>query len=557
MQSSASPRPRKGDSILAINQLSIALPPSADRSHAVHDITFTARAGETICLVGESGSGKSVIAQTVMGLPSQGLRIDGGTIGLLGEELVGASTKRLRELRGSSMAMVFQEPMTALNPVMRCGEQVDEMLKQHTSMTRQQRHARILAMFERVHLPDPARIYASYPHQLSGGQRQRIVIAIALILRPALLICDEPTTALDVTTQSGILSLVKEMQEENGTAVVFITHDFGVVADIADEIVVLRLGQQMEKGTRDNVLSSPKSDYTRGLLAAVPGLVPATRTANCGAPTLLDARGVHKTYVTGSWPARKRRVNAVQDVSLTLHGRETIGIVGESGSGKSTVARCLAQLIEPTTGTIHADGIAVGGKSRREQSAFRRTVQVIFQDPYRSLNPRQTVGASIIEGPVNFGVPKGQAWDRARKLMELVRLRPDSLSRYPSEFSGGQRQRICIARALACEPKVLIADEAVSALDVSVQAQVLELLDDIQDRLGIGIVFITHDLRVASQICDRIIVMRQGQVVESGTASGIFANPQHPYTKSLIAAAPGRTYRFTGTSEASAKLATA
>ncbi len=530
--------------VLSVRDLVVSLPPGADRPHAVNRVSFDVRAGQTVCLVGESGSGKSVIAQTVMGLASQGLRVIGGSISLLGEDVLAASAKRMRSLRGAKMAMVFQEPMTALNPVMRCGEQVDEMLNQHSDLNPAARRQRVIAIFERVNLPDPDRIYSSFPHQLSGGQRQRVVIAIALILQPALLICDEPTTALDVTTQASILSLIREMQVENGCAVLFITHDFGVVADIADEVLVLRLGDAVEQGSRDDVLLRPSSDYTRMLLASVPGLLPATRPAVDTTYPLLDARRIGKTYRTGSWPGKRREVRAAHDVSLALHAGETVGIVGESGSGKSTVARCIARLIVPTDGEVYADGQSVARAGRRQLTAFRKLVQVIFQDPYRSLNPRQTVGASIIEGPMNFGVSHATAWRRAEELMELVRLQPDALHRYPSEFSGGQRQRICIARALACEPKVLIADEAVSALDVSVQDQVLKLLADIQKRLSIGILFITHDLRVASQICDRVIVMQRGSIVEQGSASQIFLAPQHPYTQALLDAAPGKGFEF-------------
>jgi peptide/nickel transport system ATP-binding protein len=403
----------------------------------------------------------------------------------------------------------------------------------------------VLAIFERVHLPEPQRIYASYPHQLSGGQRQRIVIAIALILEPALLICDEPTTALDVTTQAEILKLIKELQQQSGMAVLFITHDFGVVADIADEVVVLQLGDMVERGESAQVLRCPSQPYTRMLLDAVPGLHPRERPAPAaGADIVVEARGLGKTYVSGHWPAKRRVVDAAQQVSLQLHARETVGIVGESGSGKSTVARCIARLIEPSSGDILAGGRSVAQSAGKALSPFRRLVQVVFQDPYRSLNPRRKVGESIIEGPLNFGVPREQAWARAEELMTLVRLPQQALHRYPSEFSGGQRQRISIARALACDPRVLIADEAVSALDVSVQARILELLNDIQQRLGIAILFITHDLRVASQICDRVLVMQRGRIVEQGSIRDVFLAPQHSYTQALLAAAPGRGFRF-------------
>ena len=544
MISPQSPAGPPAHMVLSVQDLSVRLPAGGDREHAVQRVSFDVRAGRTVCLLGESGSGKSVIAHTIMGLLSPGLRAVAGRVELLGEDLLQLPAPRLRQLRGVAMGMVFQEPMTALNPVSRCGDQVDEMLRQHTRLGASERRRQVLEVFERVHLPEPERIYAAFPHQLSGGQRQRIVIAIAVILKPALLICDEPTTALDVTTQAEILKLIKELQQQTGTAVLFITHDFGVVSDIADEVVVLQRGDLVEQGPKLEVLQQPRQPYTRMLLAAVPGLSPRQRPPVPAAPALLDARAVSKTYVSGHWPQPRRVVRAAHAVSLAVHPRETVGIVGESGSGKSTVARCIARLIDPTSGDILAGGRSVARASGKALSPFRRQVQVVFQDPYRSLNPRQTVGASIIEGPLNFGVPHQQAWDRAEELMTLVRLSPQALGRYPSEFSGGQRQRISIARALACDPQLLIADEAVSALDVSVQAQILDLLDEIQQRLGIGILFITHDLRVASQICDRVIVMQRGEIVEQGAIQDVFFRPQHPYTQALLAAAPGRDFRF-------------
>ncbi|NUA28298.1 ABC transporter ATP-binding protein [Cupriavidus basilensis] len=530
--------------VLVVRDLCIALPAGGDRPHAVRHISFEVAPGRIVCLLGESGSGKSVIAHAVMGLLPPALKPAGGSIELLGEDLLEADPRRLRALRGVAMAMVFQEPMTALNPVMTCGAQVDEILAEHTELAPAERRARVLEIFARTRLPEPERIYGAYPHQLSGGQRQRIVIAIAMILKPALLICDEPTTALDVTTQAEILKLIRELQAESGTGVLFITHDFGVVAEIADEVAVLQLGEMIEQGQKEEVLRSPREAYTRMLLSAVPSLRPANRPALKAAPPLLAARGLTKTYVSKGWLGRHRVVQAVQDVALSVHPGETVGIVGESGSGKSTVARCIARLIEPSAGEIWAQGRSMAKAARREVSDFRRSVQVVFQDPYRSLNPRRTVGASIVEGPLNFGVPAREAWARAEELMNLVRLKPDALHRYPSEFSGGQRQRICIARALACEPKVLIADEAVSALDVSVQAQIIALLDEIQQRLDLGILFITHDLRVASQICDSVIVMQHGRIVEQGSAREVFLSPSQPYTQALLAAAPGQGYAF-------------
>ena len=532
---------------LSVRDLTIELPPGGDREHAVREISFDVAPGRIVCLLGESGSGKSIIANAVMGLLPAGLVSTMGSIRLQGDELIGASQRHLRRLRGPRMAMVFQEPMTALNPVMTCGDQIDEMLRQHEKMDRASRRRAILEIMARVHLPEPERIYASYPHQLSGGQRQRIVIAIALILKPALLICDEPTTALDVTTQAEILKLIRELQVENGTAVLFITHDFGVVAEIADDVVVLELGNMIERGDKVAVLTQPREPYTRMLLDAVPELALKARPAVADSAALLEAREVCKSYVSGSWPGKRREVKAVENVSLSVRAGETVGVVGESGSGKSTVARCIARLIEPTSGDIRANGRSIAHLRGRGLSPFRRDVQMIFQDPYRSLNPRQTVGASIIEGPLNFGVPYAHAWQRAEELMHLVRLKPEALRRYPSEFSGGQRQRISIARALACEPKLIVADEAVSALDVSVQKQILELLDEIQRTTSIGILFITHDLRVASQICDRVVVMHRGQVVEQGPVSEVFFAPRCDYTRRLLAAAPGQGFAFART----------
>jgi peptide/nickel transport system ATP-binding protein len=536
----------RNEPVLAVNELTIPLPPRADRPYAVENASFQVDQGETVCLLGESGSGKSMIASAIMGLLPSGLRPSVGSIKLDGRELVGLGESALRGLRGLSMAMVFQEPMTALNPVVTCGEQIDEMLRQHVRMSADARFQAILPMMARVNLPDPERLYRSYPHQLSGGQRQRIVIAIALVLKPALLICDEPTTALDVTTQAEVLKLIRELQTENGTAVLFITHDFGVVADIADRVVVLRLGHVVEAGRKEDVLRRPQHPYTRSLMAAVPTLNPKARPTRADAATLLSATDVSKSFVRGQWPARKTTVTAVKQVSLSVAAGETVGIVGESGSGKSTFARCVARLAEPSGGTIVVNSRNITYLKARQLVPVRHDVQVIFQDPYRSLNPRQTVGASIVEGPLNFGVSADIAWQRAEELMRLVRLQPDALRRYPNEFSGGQRQRIAIARALACQPRLIIADEPVSALDVSVQAQILQLLEDIQSQTGVGILFITHDLRVASQLCDRIVVMRNGQVVEQGTTLEVFGSPKEDYTRRLFAAAPGQGFAFGG-----------
>lgn len=530
--------------VLSLRNVSIALPEGADRPFAAEEISFDVNGGEIVCLLGESGSGKSVISFSVMGLLPDNVRVASGEILLDGVNLLSLSAAQLRGIRGDEVALIFQEPMTALNPVMTCGDQLDELLAEHTELGGSERRARTLAMFEAVKLPEPERIFASYPHQLSGGQRQRIMIAMALILEPKLLIADEPTTALDVTTQAEVLSLIKTLQRERGTAVLFITHDMGVVAEIADRVIVLQHGKQVEAGEKEQVLRFPKETYTKMLIASVPGIEPpAERQTHSGA-ALLTVSELGKTYTSGGWFQRKRSTEAAKAVTLELHPGETVGIVGESGSGKSTVARCITRLIDPTTGVMRLGETRLDGVTRDSLKLARKRIQIIFQDPYRSLDPRQRVGDAIIEGPLNFGLSRESAMARARELMGLVRLSADVLTRYPNEFSGGQRQRISIARALALDPEVLICDEAVSALDVSVQAQVLKLLEEIQAKLNLAILFITHDLRVAAQICDRILVMQRGVVVEQGATRDVFMAPQHPYTQRLLASAPGRDFKF-------------
>ncbi len=551
--------------VLRIDNLSVALPAGADRALAIDGVSLTIEAGKTLCVVGESGSGKSVMATAVMGLLAKELKVASGSIQLtIGNrpstvhtelasvsgmsstssdrseslDLMKASVKRLRDLRGKSMGMVFQEPMTALNPVMRCGDQIDELLRTHTDWSTAQRAAEVLAILERVKLPEPARMVRSYPHQLSGGQRQRIVIAMAAILKPALLICDEPTTALDVTTQKEILRLIADLQREQGCAVLFITHDMGVVAEIADEVLVMHQGRAVEYGEADQVLRRPTADYAKMLLAAVPSMTPPPAKPEATGEPRVRAKGVGKTYTSRDWLGRAERTQALQDAALEVRAGETLGIVGESGSGKSTLARCIIRLIDPTVGSVHWGADKVCTLPESQLRPLRSHIQVVFQDPNRSLNPRRKVGDSIIEGAMNFGAARAIAVDLAEQLMHKVRLPVESLQRYPSQFSGGQRQRLAIARALACKPQVLVADEAVSALDVSVQAQILNLLREVQAELGLGLLFITHDLRVAAQLCDRVIVMHQGRIVEQGTTAALYANPQQDYTRTLFAAAP-------------------
>ena len=524
--------------VLAIQNLSVALPAGGDRAHAVQSVSLQIEAGRTLCVVGESGSGKSVMATTVMGLLDKALKPVAGDILLNGESLLNASAARMRELRGQTLGMVFQEPMTALNPVMTCGDQVDELLTTHTRWPAEQRQAEILRVFERVRLPEPERMLRSYPHQLSGGQRQRIVIAMAVILKPALLICDEPTTALDVTTQKEILRLIADLQREQGSAVLFITHDMGVVAEIADQVLVMNQGHVVESASRDDVLCRPRAEYTRQLLSAVPAMTPPPPRPMATGAVQLTGQDVGKTYVTRDWLGRSRPTVALEHAELALRAGETVGIVGESGSGKSTFARCLIRLIDPTQGRIHWGDAEVANLPESQLRPLRHRVQVVFQDPNRSLNPRRTVGQSLIEGAMNFGQSRQEAEALAADLMQQVRLPVEALKRYPSQFSGGQRQRLAIARALACKPQVLVADEAVSALDVSVQAQILKLLREVQDRLGLGLLFITHDLRVAAQLCDRVLVMHQGHIVEQGPTAQVYAQPSHAYTRRLLDAAP-------------------
>jgi peptide/nickel transport system ATP-binding protein len=537
--------PPMNSPVLEVQGLTVRLPPGADRANAVENVSFAVAPGEIVCVVGESGSGKSVTAHAVMGLlPPRQLVATAGRVLLEGDDLLTKSAAEMRRIRGDRISMIFQEPMTALNPVMKVGDQIAEVLDIHTKLSERERHQRVLDVMQAVRLPEPERMIDVYPHQISGGQRQRIMIAAALVLDPVLLIADEPTTALDVTTQAQILKLIKELRERRNTGVLFITHDFGVVAEVAHRVVVMQHGRVVEQGNTEDVLRRPRDDYTRMLIRAVPSLSPPVRAPITDAPIVLQTSDLTKTYVSGGFLAKRREVQAAKDVNLSVRRGETLGVVGESGSGKSTVARCIARLIEPTDGAILIEGADVAKLGTRALRPHRKRVQIVFQDPYRSLNPRRTVGAAITEGPVNFGMSEKEATERARQLMRLVGLDPDALERFPHQFSGGQRQRICIARALAMEPEILVADEPVSALDVSVQAQVLELIDDVRKRFNLAVLFITHDLRVAAQVCDRIAVMHKGEVVEEGSTAAVFAAPQHAYTRALFDSAPGKNFEF-------------
>jgi len=537
--------PNKPDPILEIENLQIALPDGSDRPLAVDGMTLAVRPGEIVCLVGESGSGKTLAASAVMRLlPEPHVRVVGGSIRFEGQDIYALSPGEMRGLRGSRMAMIFQEPMTALNPQKRIGWQIEEVLRIHTSLSRKERRARVLQILEQVRIPDPASTINAYPHQISGGQRQRVMIAMALILQPKLIIADEPTTALDVTTQLQILKLIRELQSQFGTGVLFITHDFGVVAEIADRVAVLRHGELVEQGAASDVLNRPKHPYTQALIAAVPDLRPPKPKKLEGAPVVLRVDGLRKVFKPkrSLFGAKRNDVVAVDDVSFVLRKGETLGIVGESGSGKTTVSRCITRLIESDGGSVTLGDTDVLSAGRSELRALRRHVQMVFQDPMASLNPRKRVVDIIAQGPIVHGEDPEKARARARELLSLVELSPAAADRYPHEFSGGQRQRIGIARALALNPQVIIADEPVSALDVSVQAQVLKLLADLRDRFSLSLLFVTHDLRVAAQLCDRVAVMQKGKVVEIGPTATVFANPSHPYTRQLLDSVPGRNW---------------
>ncbi|MFN3614651.1 MAG: ABC transporter ATP-binding protein [Rubrimonas sp.] len=528
-------------SALSIEGLSIALPPGADRPFAIRDVSMTLTPGEVLCVVGESGSGKSMTANALMGLLPEGVTVAAGRAVFEGRDVLTLPDRTRRALRGKRIAMIFQEPMTALNPLMRIGDQIAEVFEAHGALTPAERRARAVGLCAEVGLPEPDRIVRAYPFQLSGGQRQRAMIAMALALEPAVLIADEPTTALDVTTQAQILRLVKDLQQRRGMAVMFITHDFGVVAEIADRVVVMRHGRIVEEGPARAVLAAPAHDYTRALIAAIPSdRVPQARPV--AAPPVLSVRGLRKTYGGGGGFGKGRAVTAVDDVSFDIARGEVLGLVGESGSGKSTVGRCIVRLIEPDGGQVLIGGQDMAALSSADLRAARRKAQMVFQDPYASLNPRARVGRAISEGPIARGVPPARARERARELLATVGLDPSAADRWPHEFSGGQRQRIGIARALAMDPDLIIADEAVSALDVSIQAQILALLRDLRARLGLSMLFVTHDLRVAAQLCDRVAVMRKGRIVEIGPVAEVFLNPRHDYTRSLLAAVPGATW---------------
>ncbi len=539
----AAPQTATGGTVLQVSGLTIDLPPGGDRPHAVEDISFDLRAEEILCLVGESGSGKSLTALAMMGLlPPPHVRVSAGSIVMDGADLLRLSATEMRARRGRDIAMIFQEPMSALNPVMTIGDQIGETIVSHQSIGASELRQRVVELLGAVRLPEPERLLHTYPFRLSGGQRQRAMIAMALAIGPRVLIADEPTTALDVTTQAEILRLIKRLQGERRMAVLLVTHDFGVVAEVAHRVAVMREGRIVEIGEAATVLNHPRHDYTRMLIRAVPRFG-GYRSAVTGTDMLLAIHDARKTFVThGVTRRRNRYVKAVDGVTLSIRRGETLGLVGESGSGKSTLARCIVRLYDLDGGSIEFAGGDIAKMSLRQFRPLRKRIQMVFQDPYGSLNPRQKIGTIVTAGPRAGGMPRREALAKAVELLRLVGLDGQVLDRYPHEFSGGQRQRISLARALIMEPDVLVADEPVSALDVSVQAQVLALLADLRRRFQFAMLFVTHDLRIAAEVADKLAVMHNGVIVEEGDTRRIFESPTHPYTKSLLDAIPGRAW---------------
>jgi peptide/nickel transport system ATP-binding protein len=587
--------------LLSVQNLTIDFHSQRGQTRAVAGVSFEVNRGEVVAIVGESGSGKSVTSLALLGLLAKpAAHIESGTARFETEklgvvDLLQLSETQLQQVRGNDISMIFQEPMTSLNPVLTCGYQVVEALRLHTSLSAKEAEARTIELFTEAQLPRPAQIFKSYPHEISGGQKQRVMIAMAMACRPALLVADEPTTALDVTVQARILQLIRDLRREHGTAVLFITHDLGVVAEIADRIIVMYRGRIVEQGSVLDIFTNPQHPYTRGLLACRPRLsigkarlpVVADFMGTDAAGNMVALAGEVGENVLASTPVQLRSnsdtsktfpveqnsrstdqmvapllhvenlrvyfpvrkgffsrttdfVRAVDDVSFTIYPGETVGLVGESGCGKTTLGRALLRLTEPTGGRILFEGTDLSQLPAGELRQRRREFQLIFQDPYAALNPMLTVGEAILEPLRVHGVGGSRAEQKARvrELLRTVGLSEDAEQRYPHEFSGGQRQRICIARALALRPKLIVCDESVSALDVSVQAQVLNLLNDLKRELGITYLFITHDLSVARFMSDRLLVMSQGKVVESGPAAEVYAHPQHPYTQQLLAAIP-------------------
>jgi peptide/nickel transport system ATP-binding protein len=529
--------------LLRVDNLGVAFASPTGATRVVENLTFDLHQGETLCIAGESGSGKSVTALALMGLlPKPGGRIVSGTAMFEGRDLFALPEREMADLRGNEIAMIFQEPMTSLNPIMTIGNQLIESPVRHLGLSRAAAEQRALAALDAVRIAEPKRRLKQYPHELSGGMRQRVMIAMAMACRPKILIADEPTTALDVTVQAQILGLMKELQRETGTAIILITHDMGVVAETADRAVIMRRGRAVETGTVSRIFERQEHDYTRDLLAAVPKFAEGAKAPQPIAEsdallTVSDLIVRFDVRGSGLIPRVTQRVHAVEKISFDLKPGETLALVGESGCGKSTTGKALLQLV-PSRGAIRWRGEALG-TNPAQVKAWRRHLQMIFQDPMASLDPRMTVGDLVAEPLVIHGLASGQAMrDQVEALFKRVGLTAEQMTRYPHEFSGGQRQRICIARALTLGPQIIVADECVSALDVSIQAQILDLMKELQDELGVAYLFISHDMAVVEQVSHRVAVMYLGQVVETGPTKAVLGNPQHPYTRKLLAAVP-------------------
>ena len=540
------------EKILEIRDLVTQVATPSGPKTVVDGLSFDLHHGETLCIAGESGSGKSMTSLSIMGLlPEPMAKVARGEIRLNGKDLLGCSEREMRDIRGNKIAMIFQEPMTSLNPVLTIGRQLSEAISTHDPMPGSKVRTRALEVLNQVRISEPEKRLSQHPYELSGGMRQRVMIAMALACNPDVLIADEPTTALDVTIQAQILGLMRDLQRETGTAIILITHDMGVVAEMADRVIVMNQGKVVETGSVTDVFEAPTDPYTRDLLAAVPrlGAMAGSEGPASGGGKAFESETVKPLVSVRDLTVRfdirggllqrvQKRVHAVEKVSFDLFGGETLSIVGESGCGKSTTGRALMNLIS-WQGEVVIDGREIDPDSSIQTRKVRRNIQMIFQDPYASLDPRMTVGDLVAEPLVIHGLASGSELDdRVEYLFNRVGLPADAAKRHPHEFSGGQRQRICIARALSLSPKVIIADESVSALDVSVQAQVLDLLGELQAESGISYLFISHDMAVVEQISHRVAVMYMGQIVEIGPRNAVFENPQHPYTRKLMAAVP-------------------